>query len=184
MKISRVAAASLIAAIVGVLAGGPAWAHNSLVEATPRKDAKLTEAPDEVRLTFLQKLDARYLTIVVSDAQRQKVATAAPKADGKTGIVAFTDQLPNGAYTVAYRVVSTDGHPVQGSYTFTIAGAVTEESPAAPAPVQTSAAASAPATVPVAQKEESSSWLPLGAGVVGVVLIGGIVVFILRRRPQ
>jgi methionine-rich copper-binding protein CopC len=150
----------------------------------PKKDARLTEAPDQVRLTFLQKLDARYLTIVVSDARKQQVAAEAPRAEGKTGIVAFTDPLPNGAYTVAYRVVSTDGHPVQGSYTFTVAGPVTQESSAAPAPAQTSAAASATATVAVARKEEGSSWPPVAAGLAGVALIGGIVAFILRRRPQ
>src|SRR6187431_3010724 len=104
MRIIRLVAAASAATILAVLAGGPALAHNSLVEAVPTKDAVLKKAPAEVRLTFLQKLDARFTTIVVTDAAKQKVPAGAPEAEGKTGTVAFTGMLPNGDYTVAYRV--------------------------------------------------------------------------------
>ncbi len=47
----------------------------------------------------------------------------------------------NGVYTVGYRVVSADGHPVTGSYKFTLADVSDEP----PRPISTSAAA-APST--------------------------------------
>ena len=184
MRIARLAAGALAATILAVLAGGPAWAHNSLVEATPQKNAKLAKAPDEVRLKFLQKLDARYLTMAVTDAEKQEVALETPKADGKIGTVAFTEPLPNGTYTVAYRVVSVDGHPVQGTYSFTVDGPVTQAPSAAPTPTQTEPAAQVAAAVPVAVEKDGLGWWPVAAGGAGVVLLGAIALLIFRRRPQ
>ncbi|MEV5632414.1 copper resistance CopC family protein [Micromonospora tulbaghiae] len=134
---------ALLAAVLTALLlvpAAPAAAHNSLQEATPARDARLTAAPTQVTLRFLQRLNPSYTTITVSDAGQRPVPTSAPAVDGATGTVTIDEPLGNGTYTVAYRVVSRDGHPVQGSYRFTVAD------PAAPAP---SAPASAVAPTPI-----------------------------------
>jgi copper resistance protein C len=180
MRIIRLVAAASAATILAVLAGGPALAHNSLVEAVPKKDAVLKKAPAEVRLTFLQKLDARFTTIVVTDAGKQKVPTGEPEAEGKTGTVTFAGELPNGDYTVAYRVVSSDGHPVQGSYKFTLASPDSAAPTPAAAPVT-----SAPAIVAesVTEPEEATAWWPFAAAFAVVALLGvGAVIAVRRRR--
>ncbi|AGZ38911.1 copper resistance CopC family protein [Actinoplanes friuliensis] len=183
MRLVRSVAAALVAATLAVLAGGPAWAHNSLVEAAPKKDAKLAKAPAEIRLKFIQKLDGRYMTIVVSDEAKQKVAVSAPKADGKVGSVTFSEPLPNGVYTVAYRVVSQDGHAVQGAYSFTVqaAGAST---PSAVAPTTASPVAPASAApVPVALVEDkTATWWPVATIAVAVLLVGAGAFVLVRRR--
>ena len=46
--------------------------------------------------------------------------------DGGTVTVSLPSPLPDGTYTVAYRVVSADGHPVQGAYQFTVTGATAD----------------------------------------------------------
>ncbi|GAA0459397.1 hypothetical protein Aca07nite_58880 [Actinoplanes capillaceus] len=111
-----------VAAVLAVLAPGtPAWAHVQLVSADPAKGATLTAAPKAVTLEFSQRLNADFTTIVVSDAARQRVAATPATVDDNRGTVTFTAALGNGTYTVAYRVVSADGHTVQGSYPFTLA---------------------------------------------------------------
>jgi methionine-rich copper-binding protein CopC len=109
-------------ALVAVLApGSPAWAHTSLVSADPPRNATLTRAPAAVRLAFSQRLNPDFTTIVVTDAAKQRIPAGAPVVETVQGTVTFTRPLGNGAYTVAYRVVSADGHTVQGSYPFTVA---------------------------------------------------------------
>ncbi|MER7272698.1 copper resistance CopC family protein [Micromonospora carbonacea] len=131
----RAAAAAALAALAVLVApAAPAAAHNSLAAATPAADTRLAEPPSEITVRFLQKLDPGLTTVVLSDATRRVVPTGAPVVAGTRATVAVAGTLPDGTYTVAYRVVSTDGHPVQGSYRFTVA--------TAPAP------ASAPHTAP------------------------------------
>jgi copper resistance protein C len=186
MRIARLFAAATAAAILAVLTGSPAWAHNSLTDASPARNATVKKAPEQVKLTFLQKLDPN-LTIAVSDADKQKVAAGEPEANGKVGTLTFDEPLINGTYTVAYRVVSTDGHPVQGSYRFTVAdpsAAPASAAPAAPSTAPTSPAVAAPAveTVPTSNSGGGGDWwlVVVGTGVAIALVAGGWIVA--RRR--
>jgi methionine-rich copper-binding protein CopC len=181
--------ALVTALAVLLLPSAPAWAHNSLAEATPAKNATLKKAPASVKLRFLQKLNAAQASITVTgDAP---VNASAIKVDGATGSVTF-DPLPNGVYTVAYDVVSKDGHAVKGSYKFTVAApapatsSAAPPSPAAPAPATSAAPASAAPSAPPAAlvSDEGSSANPVWivALVIGALLVVGGVVLTVRRR--
>ncbi|WP_433493470.1 copper resistance CopC family protein [Micromonospora sp. CA-248089] len=170
----------------------PAAAHNSLQEATPARDARLTAAPTQVTLRFMQGLNPSFTTITVSDAGQRKVPTSAPAVDGATGTVTIDEPLGNGTYTVAYRVVSRDGHPVQGSYRFTVAdpAAPAPSAPVSPAaPTPTAAAASAGvdgAGEPDASGARSGDDGPqvallAGGAVAGLVVVAGVVLLVARR---
>lgn len=187
----------VLAAVAVVLwPAAPALAHNSLVSATPDRNAVLREAPTEVALAFLQRLDAGSTTIAVTDAGQQPVAASAPTVKAKTAKLAFDQPLGNGEYTVEFSVVSVDGHPVKGKYTFTVAdpSAAAQSSAAAPGPaVAPSAAASAPvATVAVAAESGSGSdsgsgGVPagalIGAGGLAVALAAvAVYLYAARRR--
>jgi len=185
MRIIRLLAAATVATALAVLPGSPAQAHNSLTDASPAKNAELAKAPAAVKLTFLQRVDPDALQIAVADAAKREVPAAEPKASGRTGTLTFDDTLPNGTYTVTYRVVSLDGHPVRGSYRFTVAdaSATTLASSAPPATAPTTAPpAAAPATVPASAEASGPGWLGWAAGV-GVILMvaAGIFVFLRRR---
>jgi LPXTG-motif cell wall-anchored protein len=205
-RLDRRAAARLtrpllaLAALLAVLLPGvPAWAHNALAEAVPAKNATLKKSPSEVKLRFLQKLDPAYTTITVSNAGKEKVGTSAPKVDGATGSVTIDAPLANGAYTVAYQVVSTDGHTVKGSYEFTVAnpapalepGPVVEDSEAPVEPEESSAAPSAEvkasatvAAAPPLVAEESSNATVIGIVVGVVVLLAAVAAFLFLRRRK
>ena len=129
----RLGAAVLAVLVAVLIPASPAWAHNSLQTATPARDATVPSAPTEVTLEFMQRLDPAFTTIVLTDAAKRKLPTGEPVVTGAKSTVQVTDTLPNGTYTVAYRVVSVDGHPVQGSYPFTVADPTSSAAPVADA---------------------------------------------------
>jgi methionine-rich copper-binding protein CopC len=181
---------ALVAALLVLVPGAPAWAHNALAEASPAKKATLKKAPTEVKLRFLQKLDPDYTTITLSSADKQQMPASAPAVKGSTGAITLEETLPNGVYTVAYQVVSTDGHTVKGSYEFTVAdpSATAVPSPAAPSAAVPSAAASPPAAVaPPAEtvaEESSGSGMIIGIVVAVVVVVAGLAGFLYARRRK
>jgi methionine-rich copper-binding protein CopC len=178
----RLLATALAATVLAVLVPtAPAAAHNQLIDTAPAKDAVLDEPPAEVALEFVERLDPTYTTIVVTDAQRRTVATSAPEISGARGVVRFTEPLAPGTYTVAYRVVSLDGHPVQGSFRFTVAG---EASAATTAPVATPTTPDPTATPATAAEEREASRgvaiaVAVGVGVVALAALAGVLA---RRR--
>lgn len=114
------AAVALIAATAVGLAANAASAHASLVSSAPSDGATVGAAPAQVQLTFDEDLRAPSIVIVTA-ADRTRVD------DGPTQIVnaTATQHLKKltavGRYTIAYRMVSADGHPVSGQLTFTFA---------------------------------------------------------------
>ncbi|WP_326564460.1 copper resistance CopC family protein [Micromonospora peucetia] len=132
-------AAALAAAALLLVPATPAAAHNTLRAASPADGAHLTTPPTRITLEFAQRLDPTFTTIALTDAVGRKIPTGAPAVDGTKGTVTIDETLGEDTYTVAFRIVSADGHPVQGSYRFTVAGGVG----AAP---ETTGASSAPQT--------------------------------------
>ncbi|GIF21797.1 hypothetical protein Ate02nite_45270 [Paractinoplanes tereljensis] len=181
---------AVVALAVVLLPGVPAWAHTSLVSSVPAKGAALTKAPTAVSLTFSQRLNPDFTTIVVSDAAKQRIPAAPPAIDRATSTLEFSQPLTNGTYTVAYRVVSNDGHTVQGSYTFTVTDPAQPSPSATPTP--TTAAATSAAAAPPSSEADSSSGMPtgvlIGLGAAGLLLAAAAVYLYLsakrRTAPQ
>ncbi|MBV1854963.1 copper resistance CopC family protein [Catellatospora tritici] len=188
---TRTWAYALVAAVAAALlalVAQPAWAHNSLVSASPAKNAALTAPPAQVTLKFLATLkkDGAKLTVTGPDGAS---AADAPAISGKTISAKFSGTT-GGAYQVAYEVSSEDGHVVQGSYTFTLAGQPS------PAPVTESAtvpsaspSTAAPGSPSPAQAQPNSGddkpWWPwIGGAVVAGLLVGGLLNLVKRRRGQ
>jgi hypothetical protein len=185
MRLARFTAAALVAAIIAVLTSGPAWAHNSLTKAVPDKNSTVKQAPEQVQLTFLQKVDPKFLQIGVTDAEKRKVPLETPEAKGKVGTAAFSEPLTNGVYTVTYQVVSLDGHEVKGSYKFTLND-----------PAETTPPTTAPTTAPVTASPSVEATLlaenigtddgiglwPIVAGIAALLVLAGAAIFALRRR--
>ncbi|MEV7225612.1 copper resistance CopC family protein [Polymorphospora sp. NPDC051019] len=120
--LAALAATALAVIATAALPAAPAWAHNQLTTAEPAPQSTLDTSPEQVVLEFVEPLNPRYTAIVVTDAAGMTVSDGQPEITGNRGAVTFAAPLAGGAYTVAYRVVSLDGHPVQGSYPFTVAG--------------------------------------------------------------
>ncbi|MEU4779557.1 copper resistance CopC family protein [Micromonospora sp. NPDC023633] len=183
-------AAALAAAALLLVPAAPAAAHNTLRAASPADGERLTTPPTRVTLEFAQRLDPTFTTIALTDADRGKVPTGAPTVDGTKGTVTVDETLGEGTYTVAYRIVSADGHPVQGSYRFTVVGGDAAAGATAAPPATGSAgptAASTGSAGPAAAPATGSGGFGTGAAAlvaagVLVAVLGGATLLLRRRR--
>ncbi|MEK2491388.1 FixH family protein [Kitasatospora purpeofusca] len=107
-----------------LLAGaGPASAHAALQSTDPAQNAVLPVAPQTVTLTFSEAVSLSSDSVRVLDPAGRAVDSGSPAhADGKdnTARVGLGTGLANGTYTVAWRAVSEDSHPIGGAFTFSI----------------------------------------------------------------
>ena len=104
--------------IAALLAGGGAQAHTQLVAATPPANAVVADAPADVVLEFsepVQALPARWFP-----ANGGAPIEATPRVEGARLAFPVPAGLGAGTQTLSWRVVSADGHPVGGSYVFSI----------------------------------------------------------------
>jgi methionine-rich copper-binding protein CopC len=123
--IAAISSALVATAIAVLLPAMPAAAHTSLRTGNPAPDALIATSPASVTLDFTSTIDPSFATIVVTDSESQRVPLGTLTVAGPRSSVPVAQPLPDGTYTVAYRVVSTDGHPIQGAYRFTIWSAAT-----------------------------------------------------------
>ncbi|TDT81494.1 hypothetical protein DFO47_103147 [Arthrobacter sp. AG258] len=102
---------------------GPACAHDAAESTSPAQGASVAAPPEEVSVTFSNP------PLGIGSSFSVKDASGTEWADGSVRIVdnVATQKLrsggPAGAYKVAWRVVSSDSHPIEGTFTFTAAGA-------------------------------------------------------------
>ncbi|AZP18923.1 hypothetical protein EJC51_24355 [Streptomyces aquilus] len=118
----RVLVLLLLAATGLLLAGaGPASAHATLTGSDPQQGTVVDKAPDQISLTFSEKVAMSDGSLRVLDPKGKRVDQGkASNVSGTTYAVQLHSGLPDGTYTVTYQVVSEDSHPVAGAYTFSI----------------------------------------------------------------
>nr|WP_202437584.1 copper resistance protein CopC [Streptomyces sp. SID5910] len=114
-------AAVLVLLVLG--GAGPASAHAALRSTDPGDGTVLQRAPRTVTLTFTESVGLRDDSFRVLDPGGHRLRTEdAGHADGRadTARVTLPGRLAEGTYTVAWRVVSADSHPVSGAFTFSV----------------------------------------------------------------
>ncbi|MEU9353416.1 copper resistance protein CopC [Streptomyces griseoloalbus] len=124
-------------ALVLLLFGGaaPASAHAALRGTDPEDKSVVESAPRHITLTFTESVGLLEDSFRVYGPDNRRVRLGEPRhADGAsdTARTELPGGLTDGTYTVAWRVVSADSHPVSGAFTFSI-GAPSPTPPAAPA---------------------------------------------------
>jgi methionine-rich copper-binding protein CopC len=127
---------ALLAAALLVLNPLPASAHDHLTDSSPR-DGQVVPAPTELVLTFSANISAVGTQVELTGPDGV-APTGDPQVDGPVVTVPVTGQLAAGAYTVAWRVTSSDGHPISGEFGFEVETA-TEEPTTTPPPTGTTA---------------------------------------------
>ncbi len=100
-----------------------ALAHPKLVSAVPAANSHVMAVPAAVRLTFQERLEPALSRITMMHAGVHSVtlgAVAADSADNKTLVASLKTPMGTGVYTVTWQAAGADGHPMRGSYTFTV----------------------------------------------------------------
>ena len=118
-----------IAVLTVIALASPASAHAALDTTEPASGAILDAPPDTVTLHFTEAVQADDDAVQVFDADRTRVDLGDVEAvDGRTIRVAL-DDIGDGGYVVAWKVVSADGHPINGGFTWRVGDASTAVDP-------------------------------------------------------
>ncbi len=134
----RIGALVLLAAVlVALLLGGaaPALAHSALRDTDPADQSVVDIPPRHITLTFTESVGLLEDSFRVYGPDNRRVPLGEPRhAPGAsdTARTALPGGLADGTYTVAWRVVSADSHPVSGAFTFSV-GRPSPTPPAVPA---------------------------------------------------
>lgn len=116
-RLLRIMAAALM--IVFSVAA-PAFAHSNPVSTNPEDGAVLDILPTSVTVTLDQKpMDVGH-ALAVTAPDGTLVSEDAPELQGHRLTVGVKPGGPAGEYVIGYRVVSADGHVVNGSARFTV----------------------------------------------------------------
>lgn len=102
-----------------------ASAHDVLIDSDPTEGQHYDQAPSSVRLTFnneLLDLGSGAAGAVVQNADGEQVAELPLTLDGRDAS-AELPELGDGSYKLAWSVVSSDGHRIQGIINFSIGDA-------------------------------------------------------------
>jgi copper resistance protein C len=187
--------AAALSAVLGALTAAPAWAHTRLVSSVPAAGQPAV-APDEVVLVFSDPVQAGLSALSVRgpDGEEQVDGSPTAGADEVSVSQALRAPLRPGTWTVAYRVLAADGHPVTGSFEVTTvapaetaAPAETPPPSAAPAPSGASPLPTTPtptattAALSPAADERDNGGLPLLPLVVGGLVVAGLGGLLVRR---
>ena len=149
-----------------------------------------SSAPAAIIFTFGEQILAEGNAVTLTDVAADTRLEVGPvKVDGDTVSVTWPESSPAGDFRAAYRVVSADGHPIDGTITFTVQQAV---GAAVDSPVAVSASPSAvpasPAPVSAspapAQDEADAGLLAWVLGIGLAVLIGAVAGTWVMRRTR
>ena len=188
-------AATLLAAFLVLLSPLSASAHDALVSSSPAADESLEVVPAALTLTFNAKLigGEGATEVVVTDPSGASITDGPATVDGAIVTQPLTGSGPAGAYHVIWKVVSSDGHPTSGEYSFTVTvgddGAASETPSAAPttsAPTTAQTAAPAPTSTPTADSgaaSGASAWI-WGLSIGGILVIVALMLWYTMRTRK
>jgi len=110
----------LIAGSALLLGTGTAFAHDILISSDPANRASLATGPSKVSLTFDLPVKESFSTITVVGPDGNHYEGGPSTVDGSTVSSPVQPLGPVGTYTIGYRIVSDDGHPVSGAIRFSL----------------------------------------------------------------
>lgn len=192
----RAGAIALLALTAWSLSTPPALAHAALDSITPAGGSVLQEPPAQIELVFNERLLEASVKVVVTDSSGDVVIRDRSVVSGAAVSVPWNPDLPGDSYTIAYRVVSGDGHPITGQSTFTLDIPLSTTTTAAGEPMPITPAPSAPSpsptpsqptrlVEPAAPANESVSltdWRVVAAIILGTA--GGVGIVLWQRRRK
>ncbi|RBI82531.1 copper resistance protein CopC [Rhodosalinus halophilus] len=100
-----------------MLASAPLLAHSEKEGTTPADGARLTETPDMIHMVFDGPMRVTMVRLVNAEGAEMPL-------ERETGLEpslefhAEPEPLEPGRYTVEWRGLASDGHPMQGSFSF------------------------------------------------------------------
>jgi LPXTG-motif cell wall-anchored protein len=164
-----------LCAVILIASPVNAFAHGDIIQAIPAADSKVIAAPTEVSIEFDSKLQtlgtSTVNSVTVTNDQGAVISQAISTVDGTKISTKWISPDVTGLVSVRYRIVSEDGHPVEGDYSFTVGET----------PMLISAQSEESTEADEGSSEEDGPNL-LVTSVGAVLIIGLLFVFVKRRK--
>lgn len=185
----RTAGTGALLALLVAVGATPAAAHDQLLDSSPTEGEHLDVAPTQVALRFSDEILTIGPAVLVVDAAGTSWTDGDPELDGPDVVTPLADDVPDGAYEVRWRVVSSDGHPISGVIPFTVGDPDATPVAGAPAPAgDPTSAVTSDAAAPTPASAAAPAWVrPVVVGGVGAVVASvlfWVVTRAARRRPS
>ncbi|MDP5226401.1 copper resistance protein CopC [Arthrobacter sp. YJM1] len=176
--------ATVLAAVVAVFSAAllvlglaaPASAHDVLEGTTPKDGATAAAAPDKVTLTFSNNPIGIGSEVLVKDPSGTNWSNGPVDIVDNVVTQKLKDGAPAGKYTVQWRVVSSDSHPIEGTFSYTVTSGAQVPGVASAAPLSSPSAEPAQAAAP----GEPFPVMIVVFAVLAVILL--VIVGVLARR--
>lgn len=194
-RLSAAVTALALAIVAVLMTASPALAHDALIGTDPADGSTVAALPAQLTLTFSADIadDPGASEMQVTDASGASLAEGAPSVTDNVLTQPLTGEA-SGVVTVLWKVVSSDGHPTSGQFTFTVEGAP------APTPTQSAAVPTESATptpeatetsAPAPPTESDSGDAPTGAawpwivgGIAAIAVLGGVAYLLVSRARR
>ena len=115
--------AATVSAVAALTALGlaPAAAHDEVLSTSPEQGAVLESAPEQIELSYSGEIMDIGHQVLVTGPEGQSVTEGPLERDGSQVVQPLAETgSEEGTYQVVWRVVSSDGHPIEGTYTYQV----------------------------------------------------------------
>ena len=118
----RIVAAAATTVAAGLAFPALASAHAALLKTSPVASETVNTPPTQVALTYSEAVEPRFAVVSVTDAAGKQQTSGAPRRSptNPNELDAPLQRVAEGWYLVYWRVISVDGHPVRGAFTFAV----------------------------------------------------------------
>ncbi|WP_084783367.1 copper resistance CopC family protein [Bacillus dakarensis] len=113
------------AALLAMSISNSAFAHSHVTGTIPADGEVVTEEVNEIVLNFDGQIEqGSFIDVTTSEGQEVEIQEIIIGEGTLTGTVA--EPLPNDEYEVNWNIISADGHPLEGGFSFTVNAPVPE----------------------------------------------------------
>ncbi|MFC5591480.1 copper resistance protein CopC [Sporosarcina soli] len=179
----------LLTILLLIISANSVSAHTGLTSSSPADGEGIAEDVHEIELEFNTKIETTS-TVKVFNENNEEISVGAIQVNENMMTGGFLSPLSNGTYTVDWRIIGADGHPIQGTYSFIVNQAeledpiVSEETQEIPAePIEEAVEKSVEQPVEVPSKIASNDVLVIIL-VVLFTIAGGFFGWIIGRRQK
>jgi methionine-rich copper-binding protein CopC len=186
----------LVTAVALLLGASTASAHDTVIGTAPGDGETLTTAPTQVTVETSAVPQSIGSRMVITASDGTVLFDGEPTIADRVASVELP-AVANDSYQVAWRLVSSDGHPIDGTFGFVVddpAAVTPTEDPTSDAATPTADETTAAATTDAAPSEDSTtataadtsddgsstSWIPVA--LIVVVIVGLVLLVLFRRR--
>lgn len=116
MMLNRIA---LLSSLFIFLFGANVFAHSHLEDSTPKNGEIVTESLKTITLSFETDVEPTS-TFTLVDEKNTSIPLSAVSINGNQLIADVENELINSSYTIHWKIIGEDGHPIEGDIPFTV----------------------------------------------------------------